>query len=151
MKFDPFHDSQATTAELSRDIRSRHKTKLERGGNFHTKTFFHDLYSKFLPLTMVSLYFLHLNSVLAVKLNPKSSIFRVFSDFNSGKMPTSTLFSKIKMKEKWAKSKMKTDEKKECIYFTTVNLSLERYVFILYPVVLTRYLPLFTVFLTFDR
>ena len=53
--------------------------------------------------------------------------YRVFSDFNSGKMPTSTLFLKIKMNEKWEKSRMKTVEKKECIYFMTANHSLERY------------------------
>ena len=53
--------------------------------------------------------------------------YRVFSDFNSGKMPTSTLFLKIKMNGKWEKSRMKTVEKKECIYFMTANHSLERY------------------------
>ena len=35
LKYDLFQDSQATTAELSRDIHRTADTKLERGGNFH--------------------------------------------------------------------------------------------------------------------
>ena len=53
LKYDLFQDSQATTAELSRDIHRTADTKLERGGNFHLN-FFHDLHSKS-PI-MVSFY-----------------------------------------------------------------------------------------------